>query len=118
MPTDLPVRSDVQKRSGDQAKSGQPLLMFYGIAVLAVLLLVSIETRFGMFDGLNVSESALQAIGDSDVIDGIQPNWASFTAPGEKARDCCTAENAEKLPPPYVRPQIQKTAAFWLRRVF
>jgi hypothetical protein len=118
MPTDLPVRSEVQKRSGDQAKSGQPFLVFYGIAVLAMLLLGSIETRFGMFDSLTVSESALQAIGNSDVIDGIEPNWASFPAPGERARDCCTAENAEKPAPPYVRPQIQKTAAFWLRRVF
>jgi hypothetical protein len=56
-------------------------MMFYGIAGLTVLLLMSVETRLGMFDDLTVAESALQAIGNSDVIDGIEPNWVSFTVP-------------------------------------
>jgi hypothetical protein len=77
MPTDLPVRSYFQKRSGDQANTGRSLLIFYGTAGLAVLLLMSIETQLGMFDGLTRSETVLKAIGDSYLIDGIKPNWAS-----------------------------------------
>ena len=77
MPTDLPVRSHFQKRSGDRAQSGRSLLLFYGTAGLAVLLLLSIETQLGMFDSLTLSESMLKAVGSSYPIDGIEPNWAS-----------------------------------------
>jgi hypothetical protein len=77
MPIDLPARSRVQTRSDDWTKSGQALLIFYGSAGLAVLLLVALEVRSGMFDGLTVSESMFQATGTQYLIDGIDPNWAS-----------------------------------------
>jgi hypothetical protein len=80
MPTDLPVRSDVRERSGDQAKSWRSILIFYGIAGIAVLLVMDIEARFGVFDGLSIPEATLQALGNSGTIDGIEPTWASRTA--------------------------------------
>ena len=55
MPTDLPVRSHVQTQSDDGSKCSPSLIRFYGSAALAVLLLISIEKRLGMFDGLTVT---------------------------------------------------------------
>jgi hypothetical protein len=77
MPTDLPVRSRVQTRSDGWAKYGQALLIFYGSAGLALLLLIAVEQRSGMFDGLTVRESIVKAVGGQSVDDGADPNWAS-----------------------------------------
>jgi hypothetical protein len=52
-------------------------LIFYVSAGLAVLLLMNIEARAGMFGGLSRTESMLEAIGGSYLIDGIEPNWSS-----------------------------------------
>ena len=78
MPTDLPVRSRVKAQSDDWAKSLQPLLIFYGSAGLALLLLIAVESRLGMFDGLTVWDSIIKAADVQSLNDGIDPNWASF----------------------------------------
>jgi hypothetical protein len=77
MPTNLPMRSSVQTQSADWAKCGQALLTFYVSAALALLLLVAVEARLGMFDGLNVMESIVKATGIQSRNDGMDPNWAS-----------------------------------------
>jgi hypothetical protein len=77
MPTDLPVRSHSQERSDGLATTARRLLIFYESAGLAVLLLMSIEARAGMFGGLSDTESMLKAFGGSYLIDGIEPNWRS-----------------------------------------
>ena len=77
MPTDLPVRSHVQTQSDDGSKCSPSLIRFYGSAALAVLLLISIEKRLGMFDGLTVTESICKVAGVQFHNDGIDPFWAS-----------------------------------------
>jgi hypothetical protein len=82
MPTDLPARRRVQKPNDDRAKSGQYLVVFYSVAGLALLLLMSAETRLGMFDGLTVPESGLGATGTPPFpVDGIEPSWATNPPP-------------------------------------
>ena len=77
MPTDLPVRSHAQTQVDDWSKCGQSLLRFYGSAALAVLLLISIERRLGIFDGLTVTESICKAAEVQFRNDRIDPFWAS-----------------------------------------
>jgi hypothetical protein len=78
MPTNLPVRSRVKTGSNDWAQYGQVLLRFYGSAGLVLLLLIVVEARLGMFDGLTVMESIIKATGVQSPNDGMDPNWASF----------------------------------------
>jgi hypothetical protein len=73
MPTDLPARSLVQPRSDDWA-NWQSLLVS---AALAALLLLAVEARVGMFDGMTLMESLTHSAGSQYLIDGIDPNWAS-----------------------------------------
>ena len=56
MPTELPVRAHSQKPDVDQTNTGWCLLIFYVSAGLAVLLLMNIEARAGMFGGLSRTE--------------------------------------------------------------
>jgi hypothetical protein len=46
------------------------LLKLYGLFAFAVVVLVAIETRAGMFEGLTIGESILKATG-ADVLDGV-----------------------------------------------
>ena len=77
MPTDLPVRSRVQTQGEGWALYGQVLLRFYGSAGLALLLLMAVEARLGVFDGLTAMESVVKAMSVHSLDDGIDPNWAS-----------------------------------------
>lgn len=76
MPTNLPNRSRIQTQSDGSKAGWQALLRFYGSAGLAVLLLLAIERRIGVFDGLSIAES-INATGVQFRNDGIDPFWAS-----------------------------------------
>jgi hypothetical protein len=77
MPTDLPNRSRIQSQNDDSEAGWQALLIFYGSAGLAVLLLIAIERQIGMFAGLSIAESIYNATGVQVRNDGIDPFWAS-----------------------------------------
>jgi hypothetical protein len=77
MPTSLPGRSRIQTQSDGSGAGWQALLKFYGSAGLAVLLLLAIERRIGVFDGRSIAESIRNAAGVQFRHDGIDPFWAS-----------------------------------------
>jgi len=77
MPTNLPNRFRIQTQSDGSEAGWLALLRFYGSAGLAVLLLLAIERRIGMFDGLSIAESICYATGVQFHNDGIDPFWAS-----------------------------------------
>jgi hypothetical protein len=54
MPTNLPIRNDA---TGAET----PLLKFYAIAALLVILLIAVEYKAGMFETLTVAESVAKA---------------------------------------------------------
>ena len=77
MPINLPNRSRIQTQSDGSKAGWQALLRFYGSAGLAVLLLLAIERRTGIFDGLSIAKSICNAAGVQFRNDGIDPFWAS-----------------------------------------
>ncbi len=77
MPTELPAHSRLHTRSDGWAQYGQAMLIFYGSAGLALLLLIAVEQRLGVFDGLTVMESIAKAASIQSRDDGADPNWAS-----------------------------------------
>jgi hypothetical protein len=81
MPTDLPIRRRAQKLDDDRVNSMHPLLMIYATVGLAVLLLVSVANRRGMFDGMTNSEAAMTVTSIPYLPDGIVTTWASAAAP-------------------------------------
>ena len=90
MPTDLPIRAQVQDRI-DIQQTRKALLIFYGVSVLVVLLLISAEALFGMFDGLTVAEALLRETGSEFPIDGTthfghRPRHYSNMALGSNVR--------------------------------
>lgn len=69
MPTTITIHKYGSRARDELATCAQALLLFYGVIAVVVSLLLVLEERCGMFEGLSAAQTLLKATGVAQIAD-------------------------------------------------